>query len=134
MEDVFKTTDKHNRHTETGEEILNPTPMQPPLGYKRTPSLAEQIRQQVRTLKNLEDNEPETEEEADDFDIEDDPIIHSRWENDLVPSIKETRARARALEKELARYAAPPQAAPHTSTDTTAKAAASPPAASKPSA
>lgn len=128
MEDVFKTTDKYNRHTESGQEILNPTPMQPPLGYKKTLSLAEQIRQQVRTLKALEDDEPETEEEADDFEIEDDPVPHSRWENDLVPSIKETRERARALERELARYAAPPEAAPPTSVDTTAAPAASPPA------
>jgi len=49
--------------------------------------------------------EPETEEEADDFDIADDPIIQSRWENDLVPSIKETRARLRELEAQEKAYA-----------------------------
>lgn len=112
MDDVFKTTDKKNRFSPDNQEILNPTPMQPPLGFKASPSLAEQIRQQVRALKHMEDTEPETEEEADDFDIEDDPTPHSRWENDMIPSIKETRARARALEKEARRYAAPkaPQA------------------------
>lgn len=107
MEDVFKTTDRKNRFNVHGHEILNPTPMQPPLGYKPALSLAEQIRLQVRTLKNLEDNEPESEDEADDFDIEDDPIIQSRWENDMIPSIKEVRAAARKLEEEAKLYAVP---------------------------
>ena len=69
----YKTTDKDNRFDENGREVLNPTPMQPPLGYKKTPSLAEQIRQQIMTFRSFEDNDPETEEEADDFKIEDDP-------------------------------------------------------------
>lgn len=100
MEDVYKTTDKWNRFNESGHEELNPTPMQPPLGYVRQPSLSEQIRQQIQTLRRLEDHEPESEEEADDFDIPDDPPdIHSRWENDNIPSLKETRARMRELEK-----------------------------------
>lgn len=113
-EDVFRTTDKVNRFDENGHEILNPTPMQPPLGYKPSLSLAEQIRLQVRQLKSLEDMEPETEEEADDFDIEDDPQPASRWENDMVPSIKESRARARELEAQLRRYAKPPTEEPGT--------------------
>lgn len=114
MDDVFKTTDKYNRFNEDNHEVLNPTPMQPPLGYKPSLSLAEQIRQQVRAMKHLEDLEPETEEEADDFEVEDDPQPVSRWENDMIPSIKETRARARALEKEARLYAVPkaPQASP----------------------
>jgi len=108
FEDVFKTTDKHNRFSADNKEILNPTPMQPPLGYKPSLSLAEQIRQQVRQLKALDDMEPETEEEADDFEIDDDPQLQSRWENDMIPSIKETRARMRALEEQARRYAQPP--------------------------
>lgn len=111
MEDVYKTTDKYNRFDEFGREILNPTPMQPPLGYKKAPSLSEQIRQQIQQLKYMEDNEPETEEEADDFEIDDDPIVQSRWENDLIPSIKETRARAREIEKEAKLYAKPKEEA-----------------------
>lgn len=112
--DVYRTTDKNNRHDVDGREVLNPTPMQPPLGYKKTLSLAEQIRQQIRQLKDYDDQDPETEEEADDFDIEDDPIIQSRWENDMIPSIKESRARIRALEEEERLYAAPqaPEASP----------------------
>lgn len=107
MDDVFKTTDKTNRFSEDNKEILNPTPMQPPLGYKPTLSLSEQIRMQVRQMKHLDDFEPETEEEADDFEIADDPIIESRWENDTIPSIKETRQRLRELEAREKRYAVP---------------------------
>lgn len=109
MDDIYKTTDKHNRHTEDGREMLNPTPMQPPLGYRPQPSLAEQIRLQIRQMKHLDDPEPETEEEADDFEIDDDPVMESRWENDLIPSIKETRARARELQREARLYAAAEQ-------------------------
>lgn len=113
--DVYRTTDKDNRFDEHGREVLNPTPMQPPLGYKPVPSLVETIRQQVRQMKHLDDEDPETEEEADDFEIDDDPQPISRWENDMIPSIKETRARARALEEQAKQYAKPeappPQAA-----------------------
>ncbi|UDN67559.1 hypothetical protein [robinz microvirus RP_44] len=106
--DVYRTTDKYNRFSEDNKEILNPTPMQPPLGYKAAPSLVEQIRQQVRQFKHLEDTEPETEEEADDFEIDDDPQPVSRWENDMIPSIKETRARLRTLLEQEKLYAKPP--------------------------
>lgn len=105
MDDVYKTTDKKNRFSEDNKEILNPTPVAPPLGYKPTLSLSEQIRQQVRAFKHIEDTEPETEEEADDFEIAEDPAPPSRWENDMIPSIKETRARLRALEAEERRFA-----------------------------
>ena len=115
----YKTTDKDNRFDENGREVLNPTPMQPPLGYKKTPSLAEQIRQQIMTFRSFEDNDPETEEEADDFEIEDDPQPESRWENDMIPSIKESRRRLRELEEQEKLYAkpeapaGPPEAAPN---------------------
>lgn len=118
MEDVYKTTDKTNRFDENGHEILNPTPMQPPLGYKPTLSLAEQIRLQVRQLKNLEDMEPESEEEADDFDVDDDPQPVSRWENDMIPSIKEVRIRARELERLVAAAPKPQPKEPVTNDET----------------
>lgn len=97
--DAYRTTDKENRHNDQGHEILNPTPMQPPLGYNPQPSLAEQIRRSLRQLKD-EDMEPETLEEADDFEIDDDPPIPSRWENDNIPSIKEIGLRNKELEKQ----------------------------------
>lgn len=109
MDDVYKTTDKKNRFSVDNKEILNPTPMQPPLGYRPQLSLAEQIRQQVRQLKSLDDMEPESEDEADDFEIQDDPpMMGSRWENDQTPSIKEVRARYKQLEEQARLYAVPP--------------------------
>lgn len=115
MDDVYKTTDKHNRFSADNAEILNPTPMQPPLGYKPSLSLVEQIRQQIRIFKGLDDTEPETEEEADDFEIDEDPVMSSRWENDTVPSIKATRAEIRRLEEESRRFAVPEPEAPNPS-------------------
>lgn len=111
----FKTTTKANRFDSDGKEVLNPTPIAPPIGYNPAPSLAEQIRQQVHATKLLAQMEPETEEEADDFEIEEDPAMPSPWENDMVPSIRETRARLRALEREEARLVAqPPGKSPST--------------------
>jgi len=122
MEDVYKTTDKHNRFTEDNKEVLNPTPMQPPLGYRPQPSLIEQIRLQVRNMKHLDDTEPETEEDADDFEIDEDPQLESRWENDLIPSIKESRARIRELERQEKLYAKPrPEPAPSPAPENTPK-------------
>lgn len=60
-----------------GHEILNEIPLEPPVGYKRTPSLAEQIKAMIRSerLREALDNpDAESFDEADDFDVEDDPI------------------------------------------------------------
>lgn len=106
MEEVYRTTNRDNRHNAKGEEILNDTPMQPPVGYKPQPSLIETIREQVRAhYLLLADEEIDTEEEADDFDIPDDPIDpHSPWENDNIPSLKEARQRLSELEEEEKTY------------------------------
>lgn len=94
----------HGRHSETGGERLDPTPMQPPLGYKRAPSLSEQIRAQVLAAK-LEalDALEETEEEADDFEVGDDFEPLSPHENEHVPSIKTLKARAQEINDEIKR-------------------------------
>lgn len=116
-DDVYRTTDKSNRFDEHGHEVLNPTVMAPPLGYKKQLSIAEQVRQQIRSMKALQDDAPETEDEADDFEIDDDPVMPSRWENDMIPSIKETRKRLKELEKEVKLYAKPPEAKPAETVD-----------------
>lgn len=104
--DAYRTTHKGNRHTKEGHEVLNPTPLAPQLGAKPQPSLADQMRQQIIASKRLAELDVmETEEEADDFDIADDPIIQSPWENDLVPSLKETRSVLRQLEEQERRFA-----------------------------
>lgn len=89
-----RSAERHNSH---GEEVLDPTPMQPPLGYKKTPSLSEQIQQQVRIaqLKMLEDMAlEETEDEADDFEIGDDYEPLSKHENDHMPSLANLKKKA----------------------------------------
>lgn len=92
------------RHDEQGREKLDDRPMQPPLGYKRAPSLAEQIRQQVIAAKLEElDALQETDEEADDFEIGDDFEPLSPHENDHIPSIKELRKRADEINAEIQR-------------------------------
>lgn len=88
------------RHDENGYEKLDPTPMQPPLGYKKTLSLSEQILQQVRQYKQqlLDDSAiAETDEEADDFEVGDDFEPLSPHENDHIPSIKKLKQDARAI-------------------------------------
>lgn len=105
-DEPFRTTDKKTRHTKEGHEVLNPVPMQPQLGAKPTLSLAEQMRQQIMVTKKLAELDvAETEEEADDFEIDEDPAPVSPWENDMIPSIKESRAVLRRLEEQERRYA-----------------------------
>lgn len=89
-----------DRHNEAGEEILDPTPMQPPLGYRKTLSLSEQIAQQVRIaqLKILEDSAiEETEEEADDFEVGDDYEPLSKYENDHMPTLANLKKQAKEI-------------------------------------
>lgn len=92
------------RHDENGGEKLDPRPMQPPLGYKRAPSLAEQIREQVLAAKLEElDHLQESLEEADDFDVEDDFVPSSEHENDHIPTIAQLKIRAEEINIEIQR-------------------------------
>lgn len=83
-------------------EQPDPTPMQPPLGYKRAPTLSEQIRQQVLAAKldSLAELE-ETEEEADDFEVGDDFTPLSAHENDHVPTLKQLKEHAKHINDEI---------------------------------
>lgn len=85
------------KHDADGGEVIDPTPMQPPLGYKRSLSLSEQIAQQVRIahLKILEDEAiHETEDEADDFEVGDDFEPLSQYENDHMPTLASLKKKA----------------------------------------
>lgn len=53
----------------SGPEKLDPTPMEMPLGTMQPKTLAEMVRDMVRFERNLEDDELETWEEANDFDL-----------------------------------------------------------------
>jgi len=73
---------------ERGREKPDPVPLSPPLGYKKQPSLAEQIRAMVRSEKlrqEVEEAGMETWDEADDFDIGDDYDPRSPYEEVFDP-------------------------------------------------
>jgi len=86
---------------ENGHEMPNPTPVQPPIGYRKQKTIAEQIREQIR-LASIEAHMAgaETEAEANDFDVGEDMEPHSPWENDFEPDP--------ALEHMLALQSRPP--------------------------
>lgn len=69
------------------------TPVAPPIGYQKTVPLHLQIREMVRSealRQAAESADMETFEEADDFDIPDDPVDpKSPYENDFDPTIRE---------------------------------------------
>lgn len=102
--DEYRTTTRDERFKGGRLEFLNPTPLQPPIGHKPIPSLFDTIREQIKLHRLAEfDMEPESEDEADDFDIADDPIDpHSPWENDHIPTLKNMKERTAALERQLA--------------------------------
>lgn len=67
---------------QNGHEILDPTPKSIPVGFKRPETLQEQIRRLVRTevSEAAGANGWDTFEEADDFEIDDDPEIPTPYE------------------------------------------------------
>lgn len=84
---------------EYGREILDPVPMEIPVEFQRGKSTAEIFRemiQQERLQAELHAAGYETFEEADDFDIPDDPVDpDSPWENEFDPPISEVTAAGR---------------------------------------
>lgn len=84
-----------------GEEIPDPTPVALPVGFERPVPLGERIRALVHSevlRRGLEEVEAETFDDADDFDIPDDPIDPSTpYEESFDPS----RPGAIAREQEL---------------------------------
>lgn len=99
--------------TPWGAEILDPTPIAPPVGYKRQPTMVEHIRNMVRSERLRQEAEAagmDTFEESEDFDVgdeDDDPS--TPYENDFDPPINELRE---AVEAEKAKKASPPRQAP----------------------
>lgn len=78
---------------EHGNFVVDATPLAPPIGYKKQPSMVELVREMVRSERlkaEAEANGHESFEEAEDFDIEDDPdMMRSPWENDFDPPLRE---------------------------------------------
>ncbi|AZL83004.1 hypothetical protein [Apis mellifera associated microvirus 42] len=74
-----------------GREKPDPTPIAPPIGYKRQPSLAEQIRNMVRSERLAMEAAAAgygTFEEEDDFDTGEDLDPRSPYEIDFDPPLQ----------------------------------------------
>lgn len=59
-----------------GSQYLDPTPIAPPIGYKKQPSMVEIVRDMVRSERlaaAARESGHETFEESEDFDVDDDP-------------------------------------------------------------
>jgi len=79
--------------------------MEPPLGYRKEPSLFELVQLQVHNARIRELEEAfgaETEEEADDFVVDDEMEPFSPHENDGAPTVAELRAEIQRMEEEAA--------------------------------
>lgn len=79
---------------ELGREVLDDTPMAPPVGFNPQPSLAETIRAMVRSerlAQELQGTDMETFEESEDFDVGEDYDPSTPYENDFDPDIAELR-------------------------------------------
>lgn len=98
---------KGKRLDQDGRELPDPTPLAPPVGYNRQPSISEQIRDMVRSealRAAAEAGGVETFEEADDFDVGDDFDPSSPYEQQFDPvSVSELRRRAKEAQDKLAK-------------------------------
>lgn len=91
-----------------GTPILDPTPIAPPIGYKKHPSMVEIVRDMVRSEKLAAEAAAaghETFEESEDFAVGDDgEQMRSPWENEHDPDLAEIlKAGAEVLRERKAR-------------------------------
>lgn len=78
----------HLKFDDQGRELMDPTQIAPPLGYKKSPSISDQIRQMIISEKLRQEAEEagyETFDEADDFDVGDDFDPRSPYEEVFEP-------------------------------------------------
>lgn len=78
---------------DSGQLVPDSRPLAPPVGYKKTPSMVEIVRDMVRGERLAAEARAaghETFEEAEDFDVGDDPeLLRSPFENDHDPPLSE---------------------------------------------
>lgn len=85
--DIARANPKGRRYDELGRYYPDPTPIAPPVGYVRSPTIAEQIRTMVRSeavRQHADQQGMDTFEEADDFNIGDDYDPTSPWEENFA--------------------------------------------------
>lgn len=96
--------------TYVGEEIVDGTPVEPPLGYKRQPTMVEHLREMVRSellRREVEAMGAESFEEADDFDVDDEVDISSGYEFEDVFEPPPARSIADEMRDALASFFPP---------------------------
>lgn len=79
--------------TELGYEKPDPTPMEPPIGYNKQPTMMERVREMIRNEVSMRARNMEAEsfEEADDFDTgEDDIDPYSPYEEGFEPVVRDS--------------------------------------------
>lgn len=106
LDEYLEGSHKNKTLTPEGGEVLDPTPIAPPIGYTRTPSLSEQIRMMVRSEKlaqEARDAGHETFEEADDFDIGEDYEPNSPYQANFDPMTESERAALNSRGKDVDR-------------------------------
>lgn len=96
---------------ETGGELLDSTPMAPPIGFTRQPSMFDIMRKMIADREiELAQQGYETPEEADDFDVGEDFDPSSPYEHDFDPPAPSPKVPSAALSK----AAEPPSDGPGT--------------------
>lgn len=97
-------------YSKDGNVVLDDVPMAPPIGYKKSPSMVEIVRDLVRQeklAKDLEERGMETFEDSEDFDVGDDPEqLRSPYENQFDPLLSELAAAGKAAIRERERQEA----------------------------
>lgn len=91
---IMKKNPKGKPLDEKGKFYGSPIPLEPPLGYKRTPSLHDQVRELIRSERLAtiaREQGYETLEEGDDFDVQDDYDPRSPWEHNFDPIVDPDR-------------------------------------------
>lgn len=98
LEDYLKKLDRKGLDKE-GRLVPDPTPIAPPIGYKKQPSMVEIVREMVRSERLAAEARAmghETFEESEDFDVGDEPeFARSQWENEYDPPLQEILAAGR---------------------------------------
>lgn len=114
IEEAIAKHPKGKPLNDQGQLIPDPTPLAPPLGYKKQPSMAEIIREQIRVhMSNVASQQGfETFDEADDFDVGENDFPVSPHEIDEEQEVPASVLRARLLaDQEAAAAAAGPASA-----------------------
>lgn len=117
---------KGRRLNAEGQEILDPTPMAPPIGYKKQPTMVDHIRAMIASERLAQEAAAagaETFEEADDFDVDDDPEISTPYEIHESEPVQALRRRQKEAEATppAERPSPSPEAAPAASPAPTGK-------------